>query len=89
MAVDTENPALHNCAGACSNTSSIAPNDYVFTVTRWQSNALTINRLCSSGLYGVVNTAQQVMLGDIQYGAGGGVEVMSKGGYMSPNVQFG
>ena len=53
------------------------------------SIALTVNRLCSSGLQGVVNTAQQILLGDIQYGAGGGVEVMSKGGYMSPNLRFG
>ena len=54
-----------------------------------ESIALTVNRLCSSGLQGVVNTAQQILLGDIQYGAGGGVEVMSKGGYMSPNLRFG
>ena len=54
-----------------------------------ESIALTVNRLCSSGLQGVVSTAQQIMLGDIQYGAGGGVEVMSKGGYMSPDLRFG
>ena len=54
-----------------------------------ESIALTVNRLCSSGLQGVVNTAQQILLGDIQYGAGGGIEVMSKGGYMSPNLRFG
>jgi acetyl-CoA C-acetyltransferase len=54
-----------------------------------ESIALTVNRLCSSGLQGVVTTAQQIMLGDIQYGAGGGVEVMSKGGYMSPDLRFG
>ena len=53
-----------------------------------ESIALTVNRLCSSGLQGVVNTAQQILLGDIQYGAGGGVEVMSKV-YMSPNLRFG
>ena len=54
-----------------------------------ESIALTVNRLCSSGLQGVVTTAQQIMLGDINYGAGGGVEVMSKGGYMSANLRFG
>ena len=54
-----------------------------------ESIALTVNRLCSSGLQGVVNTAQQILLGDIKYGAGGGVEVMSKGGYMSSNLRFG
>jgi len=54
-----------------------------------ESIALTVNRLCSSGLQGVVTTAQQIMLGDIQYGAGGGVEVMSRGGYMSADLRFG
>lgn len=54
-----------------------------------QSTAMTINRLCSSGLQAVVNTAQQIMLGDIEYGAGGGVEVMSRGGYLSPALRFG
>ncbi|MDC3032658.1 acetyl-CoA C-acyltransferase [Litorivicinus sp.] len=54
-----------------------------------ESISLTVNRLCTSGLQGVVNAAQQVLLGDIQYGAGGGVEVTSKGGYMSPNLRFG
>ncbi len=53
------------------------------------SVAMTVNRLCSSGLQGIVSTAQQIMLGDIEYGAGGGVEVMSKGGYMSPAMRFG
>lgn len=53
------------------------------------SIAMTVNRLCSSGLQGIVSTAQQIMLGDIEYGAGGGVEVMSKGGYMSPAMRFG
>ena len=28
-----------------------------------ESIALTVNRLCSSGLQGVVNTAQQILLG--------------------------
>ena len=52
-----------------------------------ESIALTVNRLCSSGLQSVVTTAQQIMPGDINYGAGGGVEVMSRGGYMSANLQ--
>jgi acetyl-CoA C-acetyltransferase len=41
------------------------------------------NRLCSSGLQGIVTTAQNILLGDCDYGVGGGVEVMSRGGYLS------
>ena len=53
------------------------------------SVAQTVNRLCSSGLQGIVTTAQQIMLSDVEFGIGGGVEVMSKGGYLSPAVRFG
>ena len=48
------------------------------------SVAMAVNRLCSSGLQAVVTTAQNILLGDCDYGVGGGVEVMSRGGYLSP-----
>ena len=48
------------------------------------SVAMAVNRLCSSGLQGIVTTAQNILLGDCDYGIGGGVEVMSRGGYLSP-----
>ena len=49
-----------------------------------ESVAMSVNRLCSSGLQGIVTTAQNILLGDCDYGIGGGVEVMSRGGYLSP-----
>lgn len=54
-----------------------------------ESVAMSVNRLCSSGLQGVVTTAQNILLGDCDYGVGGGVEVMSRGGYLSPAMRFG
>jgi acetyl-CoA C-acetyltransferase len=48
------------------------------------SVAMAVNRLCSSGLQGIVTTAQNILLGDCDYGVGGGVEVMSRGAYLSP-----
>ena len=42
---------------------------------------MAVNRLCSSGWQAVVSTAQNIMLGDCEYGIGGGVEVMSRGAY--------
>ena len=48
------------------------------------SVAMSVNRLCSSGLQGIVTTAQNILLGDCDYGVGGGVEVMSRGAYLSP-----
>ncbi len=53
------------------------------------SVAMAVNRLCSSGLQGIVTTAQNIMLGDCDYGVGGGVEVMSRGGYMSTAMRSG
>jgi acetyl-CoA C-acetyltransferase len=53
------------------------------------SVAMQVNRLCSSGLQGIVTTAQQIMLGDCDYGIGGGVEVMSRGSYMLPALRSG
>ncbi len=53
------------------------------------SIAMAVNRLCSSGLQAIVTTAQQIMLGEVQYGIGGGVESMSRAAYMLPNLRWG
>jgi acetyl-CoA C-acetyltransferase len=53
------------------------------------SVAMAVNRLCGSGLQAVVSTAQEIMLGDFAYGIGGGVEVMSRSGYMSSAMRSG
>ena len=53
------------------------------------SVAMSVNRLCSSGLQAIVTTAQNILLGDSDYGIGGGVEVMSRGGYLSPQMRSG
>ncbi len=53
------------------------------------SVAMAVNRLCASGLQGIVTTAQNILLGDCDYGVGGGVEVMSRGGYLSPAMRTG
>ncbi len=68
---------------------------YVATVAAIQAGlpvdsvAMGVNRLCSSGLQGVVTTAQNILLSDCDYGIGGGVEVMSRGGYMSTAMRSG
>lgn len=53
------------------------------------SVAMAVNRLCSSGLQGIVTTAQNILLSDCDYGIGGGVEVMSRGGYLSTAMRKG
>jgi acetyl-CoA C-acetyltransferase len=51
-----------------------------------ESVAMAVNRLCSSGLQAIVTTAQNILLGDCDYGVGGGVEVMSRGAYLMPGA---
>ena len=53
------------------------------------SVAMAVNRLCSSGLQGIVTTSQNILLGDCDYGIGGGVEVMSRGAYLSTAMRSG
>ena len=53
------------------------------------SVAMQVSRLCSSGLQAIVSSAQNIMLGDSDYGIGGGVEVMSRSGYMSTALRTG
>src|SRR6478736_6407075 len=54
-----------------------------------ESVSMAVNRLCSSGLQGIVTTAQNILLGDCDLGIGGGVEVMSRGVYMSTAMRKG
>jgi len=53
------------------------------------SVAMQVSRLCASGLQAIVTTAQNIMLGDADYGIGGGVEVMSKVAYLLPALRSG
>jgi len=54
-----------------------------------ESVAMQVSRLCASGLQGIVSAAQSIMLGDADFGIGGGVEVMSKGAYLLPALRSG
>src|SRR5438105_1692278 len=44
--------------------------------------ALTVNRLCGSGVQSIVSAAQQIMLGDIEIAVAGGAESMSRVPYI-------
>ena len=51
--------------------------------------ALTVNRLCGSGLQSLVSATQLITLGDAAAALAGGVEVMSRGGYLLPSHRWG
>ncbi|WP_153101626.1 beta-ketothiolase BktB [Paraburkholderia hayleyella] len=51
--------------------------------------ALTVNRLCGSGLQAIVSAAQAIILGDADVTIGGGAESMSRAPYLAPEIRFG
>jgi len=79
--------------GNCIPTETRYP--YVARVASVQAGlpmdsvAMGVNRLCSSGLQAIVSSAQAIMLGDCEFGIGGGVEVMSRGAYLAPAMRTG
>lgn len=54
-----------------------------------ESGALTLNRLCGSGLQSIVTAANLIQLGDADVALGCGIETMSRSGYLMPAARFG
>jgi acetyl-CoA C-acetyltransferase len=54
-----------------------------------ESAALTLNRLCGSGLQAIVTAANAIQLGDTDIAVGGGVETMSRAPYSAPAMRWG
>lgn len=54
-----------------------------------ETPALTLNRLCGSGLQAIVSAAQMIMLGDADVAVAGGAENMSRSPYFSPAMRWG
>jgi acetyl-CoA C-acetyltransferase len=54
-----------------------------------ETTALTVNRLCGSGLQAIVSAAQGIQLGDADVAVGGGAESMSRGAYVMPTLRWG
>jgi len=56
---------------------------------REETTALTVNRLCGSGLQAIVSATQAIQLGDADVAVGAGTESMSRGGYLMPTLRWG
>ena len=54
-----------------------------------RATALTLNRLCGSGLQAIVSAAQGILLGDAEIALAGGAESMSRAPYSAPAMRFG
>jgi len=54
-----------------------------------ETPALTVNRLCGSGMQAIVSAAQAIMLGDCAVAVAGGAESMSRAPYWLPAMRWG
>jgi acetyl-CoA C-acetyltransferase len=54
-----------------------------------ETPALTLNRLCGSGLQAIITAAQTIMLGDADVTVAGGAENMSRSPYLAPAMRWG
>jgi acetyl-CoA C-acetyltransferase len=55
----------------------------------YHTPAMTVNRLCGSGLQAIVSASQTVMLGDSKVAVAGGVELMSRSMHATGTVRTG
>ncbi|VVE55265.1 acetyl-CoA C-acyltransferase [Pandoraea anhela] len=55
----------------------------------YSSSALTLNRLCGSGLQAIVSASNAIQLGDCECAIAGGVETMSRSLYALPSGRWG
>jgi len=54
-----------------------------------ESGALTLNRLCGSGLQAIVSASQYILLGDVDAAVAGGAESMSRAVYANVTQRWG
>jgi acetyl-CoA C-acetyltransferase len=54
-----------------------------------ETPALTLNRLCGSGLQAIITAAQGILLGDTDVAVAGGVENMSRSPYLATAMRWG
>lgn len=55
----------------------------------FETPALTLNRLCGSGLQAIITAAQAIMFGDANAAVAGGAENMSRSPYLVPSARWG
>jgi acetyl-CoA C-acetyltransferase len=56
---------------------------------RFESSALTVNRLCGSGLQAIASAAQEILLGNADVSVAGGAESMSRAPYWMTGLRWG
>ncbi|MEC5423555.1 acetyl-CoA C-acetyltransferase [Virgibacillus sp. C22-A2] len=88
-AEDIDFTVLGNVIHSAKNAPYLARHIALAAGIPMESPALTVNRLCGSGLQSVVSATQSIMLGDGDVALAGGVESMSLSPYALRGSRFG
>jgi len=78
-----------NCIPTEVRYAYVARNATIQGGMSMDSVTFAVNRLCGSSQQAIVSSAQAIMLGDAEFALAGGVEVMSRGGYLMPALRTG
>ncbi|MBI4984480.1 MAG: acetyl-CoA C-acyltransferase family protein [Rhodocyclales bacterium] len=78
-----------NCIPTEARYAYVARNATIQGGMSMDSVTFAVNRLCGSSQQAIVSSAQAIMLGDADYALAGGIEVMSRGGYLLPALRAG
>lgn len=80
---------IMGCVGQVGENAYIARICAIKAGIPATSNAMTVNRLCSSGLQAILSAAQAIRAGDIDIAVAGGVENMSQMPFLLRNARWG
>ncbi|MDD5248629.1 MAG: acetyl-CoA C-acyltransferase family protein [Rhodocyclaceae bacterium] len=78
-----------NCIPTEARYAYVARNATIQGGMSMDSVTFAVNRLCGSSQQAIVSSAQAILLGDADFALAGGVEVMSRGGYLLPALRSG
>lgn len=86
---DVDNVVFGNVIGGHNGAAYIARHIGLNAGVPQTAPALTVNRLCGSGLQAVVTATKDILLGDSEVGLAGGAENMSQTPYLLRGARFG
>jgi acetyl-CoA C-acetyltransferase len=88
-ASDIQSAVIGNVLRTKSNDAYISRICAINAGMAKESHAVTVNRLCGSGLEAIVTAIQQIQLGEVSLAVAGGVESMSRSTFSSAMPRFG
>ena len=86
---DIQSSVIGNVLRTKSNDAYISRICSINAGMAKESHAVTVNRLCGSGLEAIVTATQQIQLGEVNLAVAGGVESMSRSTFSSAMPRFG